>query len=401
MSRRTCGRALLALALAATAVATLTPAGTAPTHGISCVFCGGRAAADALLNVLLFVPVGIGVRLLGTRTGRAVLIGVLISAAIEFVQIVLPGRDASVGDVIANGAGTAVGVALVATAPLWLRPGPRAAPFLASGWALLAGIAWCGTGWILAPSFPETAYASLWAPDLTHLEWYRGQVLEVTIGNVASPYERVADSRALRRRLLERPPIAVLATTALRPPGLAPIFAVYDEYGEEIVLLGPDRENLVFRYRTRATDFRLDQPDVRVRWPETGAEASGDTVSLAVSPEPGGRGYCVRIDASERCGVGFTAGDGWTLLLYPESFPPRVMALLRVVWIAAVTAPVGLWVLRTSHAILPGVVLAFGLVAAPVVTVLLPTPPSQWAAMLAGLGAGIAVRRVLVNPRRS
>lgn len=68
------------------------------------------------LNVALFVPAGVVLTiLLSRRWWAAGLLAVMSSAAIELVQL-LPviAREASLGDVIANGSGAAIGVGLVA-----------------------------------------------------------------------------------------------------------------------------------------------------------------------------------------------------------------------------------------------------------------------------------------------
>jgi VanZ family protein len=68
-------------------------------------------------NVALFVPLGmLGILALGLRRWwRVVLTGTALSGSVELVQSAfLPGRVASVTDVVANGAGALVGVALCA-----------------------------------------------------------------------------------------------------------------------------------------------------------------------------------------------------------------------------------------------------------------------------------------------
>jgi glycopeptide antibiotics resistance protein len=81
---------------------------------------GREAALDALINVALFVPVGF----LLHRRLRAecrwsryaarwtVTVAAALAAAIEFIQIFLPARHASIFDVLAAVAGAAIGMAL-------------------------------------------------------------------------------------------------------------------------------------------------------------------------------------------------------------------------------------------------------------------------------------------------
>jgi hypothetical protein len=90
--------------------ATLTPmdAGN-DTDFIACILCGSRGNADALVNVILFAPLGFALTLMG-RTGiRWIGYAAVLSATIEFAQLVIPGRDPSLGDVFFNTVGAAIG----------------------------------------------------------------------------------------------------------------------------------------------------------------------------------------------------------------------------------------------------------------------------------------------------
>jgi VanZ family protein len=77
----------------------------------------GAKPLDALLNVLLFVPLGFGLaeKLRGRGKPRAatvaqvLVVGALLSYGIEFLQIYIPGRDSRWEDVLTNSTGAAVG----------------------------------------------------------------------------------------------------------------------------------------------------------------------------------------------------------------------------------------------------------------------------------------------------
>lgn len=77
---------------------------------------------DVLGNVLLFLPLGFvaagalqGSRPLQRLAGVAAF-GVLLSAAIEGLQLLVPGRATDVDDVIFNGLGTVVGASILLVA---------------------------------------------------------------------------------------------------------------------------------------------------------------------------------------------------------------------------------------------------------------------------------------------
>jgi glycopeptide antibiotics resistance protein len=64
-------------------------------------------------NILLFAPFGAALALLGERLWTAVLTGFFTSAAIEIVQVFVPGRTSATDDMILNTLGTLVGYLLV------------------------------------------------------------------------------------------------------------------------------------------------------------------------------------------------------------------------------------------------------------------------------------------------
>ncbi|MEI2720453.1 MAG: VanZ family protein [Gemmatimonadales bacterium] len=76
----------------------------------TCLVCGDAGTTDVLLNLLLFAPLGVGLRWRGWSGGRAVLAICLLTLAIEGTQaFALAGRDATISDVLANSLGGAIG----------------------------------------------------------------------------------------------------------------------------------------------------------------------------------------------------------------------------------------------------------------------------------------------------
>jgi len=84
--------------------------------------------ADTLLNVmgniLLFLPLGAALCLLGFRIRTTIFIAFSLSALVELTQLFVPGRTTSVDDVLLNTLGALVGHALLSRwAPAWTTPG--------------------------------------------------------------------------------------------------------------------------------------------------------------------------------------------------------------------------------------------------------------------------------------
>lgn len=368
--------AMLALIL----VATLVPSSD-PDSGMlrGCVVCGEEGLADAIANVLLFLPLGIGIYCSGASGRKTIVLGMLLSATLEFVQLrLVPGRDATLGDVVWNTVGTALGVALAWWLPVRRRSGLRAC--VAAG-AVLAVIA--GIGLVVRPAFPQTVYYGQWTPDLGVYEWYRGRVLSADIGGLPLRSDRLDDSRAVRERLMQGVALRILAVAGPRTERLAPLFSI----ASDILLVGPDRDDLVLRVRTRAIGWRLRQPDLRWRGAMAGV-APGDTFAVQVLHTQ--RGYCLRVGDRERCGLAYTAGQAWQLVQFIPRMPLAAQAILDCVVMAILGLPIGLVFRRGAAAYAAAAVAVVGALALPTLVGLAPTPPVELAALATGI-AGAAL----------
>lgn len=388
-SRRAhCGFLILSVSLIL--ATTLVPGRAADSTSAACVICGERGIADAILNVLLFAPLGIALSLSSWSGRRLYLLGALLSSSIEFVQLFIPGRDPSVGDVLFNLLGVAAGVLVTRSAARWLLPGRRQASRLSLAAAVAAVAVFALSGILLAPSFPESVYYGQWTPNLGHLEWYRGRVLAAELGPVTLPGRRLEESDSVRSLLSEGAPLRVLAIAGPRSRRLASLVSIYDVQQREIVLLGPDRDDLVYRYRTRAAALRLDQPDLRLS-NAMRRVAPGDMLEIAVRRAPGGR--CISLDHARACNIGFGVGSGWALLLYPEGVPVWVRMLLSAGWVAALAVPVGFWSRRQWGTVLATGVLAGGLVIVPWATALATVTVVEVLGGVVGLLGGALLHR--------
>jgi hypothetical protein len=398
ITRPTRARLLLGAVVVLIAGATLFPAGAPLDREFGCVICGDRGIADAINNVILFTPFGIALALAGARPRRAVLYGTLFSAVVELIQLGIPSRDPSLGDVILNATGSIGGWALAASWSVWLRPGRRAAAWLSAGAgaAFLATIT--ATGLLLAPSYPRTTYFAQWTPNLGNMEWYRGRVLEAHIGRLPLPSHELPRSHSVRSALLRGDSLAIVAVAGPPPAGISSLFSIADDAQRQILLLGPDQSDLVYRYRTRAADVRLDRLQIRLD-DMLDDVAAGD--SLRVTLWQDARGFsCVRVNARERCGLGFDATAGWALLFFPDDLPGALLRLAGVSWIGLLALPFGFWARPGPLPAAGGILLVLALTAVPPLTGLLPTPVEAWVGLAAGIGAGMGLWRVAVLGHR-
>ena len=70
----------------------------------------GTHRSEVLRNVWIFLPIGLYLRMLGVRWGRAILWGFLLSLGCEAVQVLFAMGAGDVTDLLTNTLGTALGV---------------------------------------------------------------------------------------------------------------------------------------------------------------------------------------------------------------------------------------------------------------------------------------------------
>jgi len=137
------------------------------------------SAADLVLNILLFVPFGAGLVLLGFRPRLAGVLGALFSVAVELSQLWwVPGRYASVYDVLTNWAGTLLGAMVVAK---WAKRS-RWWPIVAPGLAVLVVLWWLAIAFLVRPAIPGSRqWAAQWGPDSGGAVSFHGQILTLAL----------------------------------------------------------------------------------------------------------------------------------------------------------------------------------------------------------------------------
>jgi hypothetical protein len=188
-------------------VATLTPVsdprGMVLLTRLSCLVCGEQGGADVVANLLLFLPLAVGLRLQGASWVRVVLLSFLLSLTVELLQLrLIPGRDASLSDLVSNTVSGAIGATLGSALPGWVAPSPaRARALLAAGLALVIGLL-ALSAWLLMPVMPEGRLISRWAHEAPGRDVFDGRVRSVLLDGLPMPANGPPpDSAGLRRRL--------------------------------------------------------------------------------------------------------------------------------------------------------------------------------------------------------
>lgn len=316
------------------------PATGAPTPDgpLLCVICGYAGTADFLLNVALFAPLGAALRLSGRRAGTAVVSALALSVVIELLQLGMPGRYTTAGDILSNTLGGGLGAVLAGTGPFSLRA--SASLRRQAALTLLVTSVWLGTLVAFQVSFPRTAFYGQWTAELGQYESYEGEVLEATIGGEPAPSWRLRPEGRARAAILSGDTVAVTFIAGPPPPGPAPIFSIYDERQKEMLFLGADGDDLLLQVRRRAADLRFARPQLRWDGALAGV-AAGDTLRLAAWRD-GRTGMCARIETEEWCSAP-GASEGWMLIAEPGRVPVRAWPVMDALWLGGSAAVALAW----------------------------------------------------------
>jgi hypothetical protein len=396
-------RALLALlAFAVIGVFTLQSAPEEAEHVArlpwTCLFtCGDQALRDAVLNVILFVPLGLALRpLLPSRL--ALLLVALTTVSVEFTQYHwLLGRDASLRDILTNTAGGGIGIWLAGSWQGLLRPSPAwSARFTLAalvGWLAMVGV----TGALVRPSMTPSLYWVQWAPELGQFDTWRGEVLGATINGDPLPSGRSYRTNQIRAQLLSDSVIVEASIVSGEPPRrLAPIVSMFDSYQREIFVLGQHRRTLAFNIRTGLRAIGLG--DMYVRMDAFPGGQPGDT-TLVAGGVVHGEWVLRAVHGSEvaEARIPMSPGLMWGALM-PFFFVlgPNTAAF-SAAWLAGTIAPGGYFAGRGPESgrrlAVAAAVATLGLTAAALAPGLGFPPVAEYLGTLAGLAVGWGIAR--------
>jgi len=414
--RQLVGRWLAAFGVIAIASLTLTPSST-PLEDFGdpfCIVCGSVGGVDVVLNVLLFLPLGVGLALASVRASRAVAAMAAFTITIECLQFVVPGRDPSIGDVLMNVAGGALGFGIGRWYEQLLTPTRATARTLALGWAALWLAVLLVSSYALTPRAPDARYFGQIAPTLAGASTFHGHVSNPTVNDeaIADGELTEAQSAHLRVALDTGALVRARVTATDSTPLIAPILRIADDQQRELMILAQQESSIVFGVHTGADVLKL-RP-VRLRLHDALAEARSPamTDSVRLEAEYSRSQVFLRAragDATRELELLVHASDGWRLAapaqLYLED--SRWNAVLSGVWMLLLALPLGYWGVVASMtdgggtraagraafgAILLGL-LAIGLSVTPLAFGIAAGSVRDWSVSLAGalLGAALSV----------
>jgi hypothetical protein len=359
--------------------------------------CGETGGADVVANLLLFVPFAAGLRLAGLSWRRTVLLSAALSLTVELLQgLVVPGRDASLSDLLTNTTSGAIGAGLGAQLPGALRPSrARAARLLAGGaivWLAALGLA----AWLLTPFVPDGSLISRWAHESPDIDVFAGRVEAVRLVGLAMPRNGVPPDTAALRHRLESGGASLEAQVTSGQPNRDPlwIYMLRAPTGGALTLYQVGRAvGLVVPVRGRQL---LARP-VTVSLPDGLPVRSGIPVRLHAN----WRDATVQLSSSyegvtRTISMSLSPAYGWRLVSPFELATGTGVRWFTAFCLTLSTLPLGYWASRAgpSGVALVAAVIAAGLGALPWIAGLPGVHWSEWVAAGLGAAAGWALLRV-------
>jgi hypothetical protein len=393
--QETLGRGLSAATLLVIGYCTLTPhpemaERMRETSPWCLLWCGDFDLLDIILNVILFIPLGLGLRL-WLRRGSAFAICLGTTIAIECTQAwFIVGRHGGVRDVFTNTLGSAIGIWLATAWPGLLQPNRAVAGWLARAAALGWLTVLLLTGVLEQPSLPHSTWYGQWAPELGQFDTFPGEVLDAHVDELFLHGGLLPASDSVRARFAARSyRLTVTAVTGAAPEYEAPVFSIFDHEQREIMVLAQSGQSLQYRTRRRATDWGLRPPGARLDLvPPVGP---GDTLHIEVSSSGARLDLAARIgDHTVEVKRQLTVGEGWALLLPFEYALGSEWPWLTALWLGCLLVPAAYWGSLARQRRLPAslaLVAAIGLAVVPLSLGLAVSPWWEWI----GAGAGALI----------
>ena len=411
-SQRT-ATALVIASLALVGFLTLRPTAQVVSTPTLCIICGTLGGVDFTLNVLLFVPLGVALQWALGRWRIVAVIGIATTLLVETLQWrLIPGRDASIGDLVANASGTMAGAWIAIYGLRCLSATGTAARRYAGAFAIVACFMVWASAWLLQPVLPRYRQWAQFTPRRPNMDQFQGRLLGVEFNDrplrsnqILAPAQTLdTASRGLSVRAVLEGPI---------PSTTRPAFIVRIANGiEEGFSLSQRGEMVGFRTHIAASRLRLRPilAGLEGALPGSNTPLAGRG-ELAIEGNSSPRAIVIRREQpgnEESLTLRRTVGLTWAL------FFPRDIAITprwwiaNALWLGVLVLPVSLLTFRTAARLkdhsagflwwsLPVV---FVSLAATPVTGLSALGPGEWIGVLMGVGAGAVIERWAVMPRR-
>lgn len=401
------GLALVVLSLAAIAWLTLRPAHAGSSlESHLCLVCGPEAGVDILLNMLLFIPLGAGLRLSGLSFWKAVVICFALSFSIETAQaFFVRGRASTLSDILTNTGGGAIGFWAGRT---WLAASRKRAGWLTAIWGAIWLLIQIASSYSFSPSFPVAQYYGKTARELGTRAMFHGRVDSARIGSIPIRDGALTDSRSIRQLLMDGAPIVVHVSLSEPTPNFASVVRVADDKERAIASLSEEGDRLVFSVRMGAAGLRLREPAFGIPAVFTGvgprADSAAETLVMSARFNDGTVQLSAQNGSAHReLEISPRASQAWTVLVpfhgHLESGGMESGATF--LWTSVLLIPLGFWAASLARHLerapaygLVGalaLLMAAGLTLVPAKFGLSGATPLDWIAAVCGIGLGAAL----------
>jgi hypothetical protein len=364
---------------------------------------------DIVLNTLLFVPLGVGLRLRGLSLWKAVLVCFALSLAIETAQeFIVRGRDSTLSDLLTNTSGGAIGFWLALTAPTWLAPSPNRAAWLTGIWGAIWLSIQIVSSYGFSPSLSASQYYGGVAVHGGPRAMFHGHVDSASIGTIPIVEGAFADSHSIRQLLSSGTPIVAVVRVDQPTPNFASIARIADDKQRGIISIAEQGDRMVFSIRTGASNLRLREPAFGMPGVFVGAPPPADSVADRLVLSGGFNAGIVQLVEETRSAhreLNFRprAALAWTLVVPFHGYlgSGGIELVAAFLWTSVLLIPLGYWAAALARQLERGAafsliavyaaLLAAGLFLVPEAFALRGATPLDWIAAVSGIGIGAAL----------
>lgn len=264
-------------------------------------------------------------------------VGLLVSAGIEVVQIVVPGRYSTLRDVLINGIGAGVGAVVYLAFAALIARRSRALVAAAVTIPLLVVVL---TAIASIPVDTDGIYYAQWAPRRAYYARWDGAVLSAEIAGLPTPSWRIIHSDSAKAMLRAGLPVSLRLRAGTPTPRLAAFYVVMDDSSREVLMIGGDGHDLVVRRRRAGAYLRLDTPDQRFAG-FLSSWTPGDTAALEMRVDANGL-VCIADTGRSVCAPHHSPGSGWGFILWKGNIGAVPRRILDGATIALALLPLAL-----------------------------------------------------------
>jgi len=407
---RAAAASVVTASLALIGFMTLRPAEAPAGLPTFCIFCGPLGGVDFTLNTALFVPLGLGLRWLLGRWTTSVIIGAATTLVIEALQWrFIPGRDASLGDLLANTLGTMLGAWLAVAGLRWVNATSSEARRFAGAFGIAVTLVVTASAWMLQPIQTRYPQWVQWKPERRNLDTFQGRLMEVELNEIPlRPTQILQPYRSIdpvTRSVMVRATLTIPPAPTRRQAIIVRIANPLEE-GFYLAQWG---QAAVFRTRIAAERLKLRPLLVGLEnaLSVSDTETNGTTGEITLEANSNPRAMAVRRGPTGReteVTLRRTIGLAWALLLPWDVALRPTWWLANALWLGSLTFPVAFLTIRSGgtrsgdsgRALVwwPLPLVLGSMVAASAASGLSPLGMGEWLGVLTGIVAGLAVERL-------